>query len=49
MTEVVRIKIDDSLTETVKDSCDVRLAAGYWLASAFPLDGWLIMIFQPRP
>jgi len=45
-TAIMKVKIDDELTDKLKQECDVLGTAGYHLASAFVLDGYVVLIFQ---
>jgi hypothetical protein len=49
MTQVVRIKINaDKLAfnTTIENECNVRLAAGFRLSTAFAMGDDLVLIFQ---
>lgn len=48
MTNVVKIELAsvEDLDATIKDTCDVREAAGLKLAGMVTLGGYLIMVFQ---
>lgn len=49
MTQVVRVKINadkQAFNVTIENECNVRLAAGFTLATSFVLGDDLVLIFQ---
>ena len=47
MTVVMRIKLDDAnLDNTIRNTCDVEMAAGFRLVGAFTVGEELVLIFQ---
>jgi hypothetical protein len=48
MTQVVRLKMTapGALDVLITNECNVRLAAGFKLAAAFPMGDDLVLIFQ---
>jgi hypothetical protein len=49
MTQVVRVKITaekQAFNVTIENECNVRLAAGYRLSTAFQMGEDLVLIFQ---
>jgi hypothetical protein len=49
VTQVVRVKIDadkQAFNTTIENECNVRIAAGFLLATAFQLGDDLVLIFQ---
>ena len=49
MTQVVRVKINadqQAFNTTIENECNVRLAADFYLATAFVMGDDLVLIFQ---
>lgn len=52
MTQVVRLKLSNLSTDesaankAIENECNVRLAAGFRLATAFVVAGDLVLVFQ---